>query len=263
MRWGLIVSDAGALPEASRVLRAAGAEAVPERLISLTEDQAANRSMLDAVLDDFDGRRLVLALDRRHLVALLERLMRRGDLLTVETAVLSPLCASLVAQGMPTGLAEAAQLAVHGVARPVGLIKDDSGELVVDSAQMVPWREPAGIAPPTTLRAPTNLRPGPSAMVPITRQTMWMRAYLDDEQLCDGDVRRLTVTRLERDLLRAEVETPAWGRFGRGRRRVLEGRALQLACDEALIVSDGVPRDRPRSKRIWWGEPDFWRVALP
>lgn len=263
MRLGLIVSDAGALPEASRVLRAAGAEATPERLIALGEDQAANRAMLDAVLDDFDGRRLVLALDRRHLIALLERLMRRGDLLDVETAVLSPLCASLVSQGMPTGLAEAARLAVHGAARPVGLIKDDSGELMVDSAQMTPWREPVGYAPATTVRTPTNLRPGPSAMVPVTRQTMWMRAYVDDQQLCDGDVRRLTVTRIARDTLRAEVETPAWGRFGRGRRRTLEGRALQLACDEALIMSDGILRERPRSKRIWWGEPDFWKVALP
>lgn len=263
MRLGLIVSDAGALADASRVLRAAGADTAPERLISLGEDAAANRAMLDAVLDDFDGRRLVLALDRRHLIALLERLMRRGDLLTAETALLSPLCASLVAQGMPTGLAAAAELAVHGTARPVGLVKDDSGDLMVDSAQIVPWREPAGVAPLTTVRAPTNLRPGPSAMVPTTRQTMWMRAYLDDQQVCDGDIRRLTVTRLARDLLRAEVETPAWGRFGRGRRRVVEGRALQLACDEALIVSDGIPRERPRSKRIWWGEPDFWRVALP
>lgn len=263
MRLGLIVSDAAALPEAGRVLRSAGAAAVPERLIALGEDESANRAMLDAVLDDFAGRRLVLALDRRHLVALLQRLMRRGDLLSVETAVLSPLCSSLVSQGMPTGLAAAAELAVHGAARPAGLIKDDSGELMVDSAQLGPWREPAGVAPPTTLRAPTNLRPGPSAMVPITRQTMWVRAYVDDEKLCDGDIRRLTVTRLERDALRAEVETPAWGRFGRGRRRVLEGRALQLACDEALIISDGIPRQRPRSKRIWWAEPDFWRVALP
>ncbi|MDR1999508.1 MAG: hypothetical protein LBQ06_06150 [Frankiaceae bacterium] len=271
MRCGLIVSDPAALPAASRALRAAGAEAAPERLIALGADPAANRAMLDAALDDLDGRRLILALDRAHLVALLQRLLRRGDLLTVETAVLSPLCASLVAQGMPTELAAAARLAVHGAARPVGLIRDDSGQLMVDSARLTPWRDPTSIPPPA--QPPSRLRPGYVAISPLARQSLWARAYVDDEPLCDGDIRRLTVTRVAPDRLRAEVEAPPGarlaggrsgrGRLGLGRRRAVEGRALQLACDEALIVSDGISRERPRSKRIWWAEPTFWRVAMP
>jgi hypothetical protein len=90
---------------------------------------------------------------------------------------------------------------------------------------------------------------------------MWMRAYVDDAAVCDGDIRSLTLTRVDRELLRAQARVPA--AFGRSRVQTVEGRALQLACDEARIESDGVARERPRSRRTWWCEPDLWNVALP
>jgi hypothetical protein len=52
-------------------------------------------------------------------------------------------------------------------------------------------------------------------------------------------------------------------RLGRLRRRTYRGRSLQLACDPALIVADGVARERPRGKRTFWSEPKLWRLALP
>ena len=245
MALGLIASQRSALADAAGLLAHAGAGDVESAVLSLTGDEAGDRVALDAVLDQMDGRRIVLALNTATLVPLLHRMMRRGELLTTETALLAPLPSSLVAQGMPPGLVDAARLAVEGVARPVGVLKDDSGGVLVDAAVMTPWPDPA--------------RDGSRAAI---RSTMWLRAYVDDTPVCDGQARSLTVTRVRRDLLRVQASEPS-GRFGRARGATVEGRALQLACDEARIVSDGIARAGPRSKRTWWCEPDLWRVALP
>ena len=85
-----------------------------------------------------------------------------------------------------------------------------------------------------------------------------MRAFVDDEKVCDGEVRALRVDRPAAGVLRVSVH----GRFGRTTARV-DGRAAQLACAEARLSSDGVARERPRRKRTWWNEPDLWRLALP
>jgi hypothetical protein len=181
-------------------------------------------------LEAVDGRRLVVHSDAADLARVLRRLMRRGELDSAETAVL-PFAAVpfLTRQGVPATLAAAAAVAVSGVCRTVGVLKDDSGNLVVDHASLSPW----------------------------SGSLVWTRAYVDDDCLSDGPIRSLEVRRGVSGGLIASVR----GRFGRS--RTLAGRGLALACDEAAISSDGSEREQPRRKRIWWDEPEQWRLARP
>lgn len=186
---------------------------------------------IDAVLDTLDGERLLLDADLAGLNLVLQRMMRRDLLGSVETAVLArePI-GYLTRLGLPTSRAAQWQLARTGNARLVGVVKDDSGGVCVDSADLTPW---------------TPDRP------------WWVRAVVDDQRLCDGEVRSLTIRRLGSSELQATV------RLGRYRSRTCRGRSLQLACDEAMIVADGLPRERPRSKRTFWSEPKLWQLVTP
>lgn len=197
----------------------------------------AHHADLDRVLDQLAGRRLVIAASAAGVAGVLRRMMRRGELAHIETAVLpSQPVAFLARHGIVDDPIRAAEIAVHGVCRTVGVLKDDSGEVVVDHAELRPWRG----------------------------GRLWVRAYVEDEQLCDGDIGALRVARSPAGGLEATVTTTA--RFGLGHfrtstRRSISGRALQLACADAAITSDGAARARPRRKRIWWDEPDQWRLA--
>jgi hypothetical protein len=185
---------------------------------------------VDAALDQRSSRRLVIDADLAALNLVLSRLMRRGELDVAETAVLLRGPVPFLARvGLPSDRTGQLDLAVRGNATLVGVIKDDSGGLCVDSASMAPWQQ------------------GP----------WWVRAVVDDQRLCDGNARSLTVRRLGPSELEATVQ------LGRFRTKTCRGRSLQLACDEARIVADDVPRGRPRSKRTFWSEPKLWKLALP
>jgi hypothetical protein len=200
---------------------------------------ATDAAGVDAVLDTLEapggsGARLVIDADLAGLNLVLPRLLRRGLLETVETAVLArepvPYLSRL---GLPADLAGQLRVAQQAPARLVGVIKDDSGGVCVDAASLRPWPEDADGSP------------------------WWLRAVVDDQRLADGHARGLRVRRLGPAELEATVQ------LGRLRRRTCRGRSLQLACDPALIVADGVARERPRGKRTFWSEPKLWRVALP
>jgi len=193
---------------------------------------ASTPAEVDAALSRLDGHRLVLdAADPAGLNLALARMLRAGLLGDVETAVLldrpDPYLTSL---GLPADRAGQLAVAHTGRARLVGVVKDDSGGVCVSSASLRPW---------------------------TPERDWWVRAVVDDQRLCDGLVRSLSVRRLGPSLLEAEV------RLGRWRRRRCQGRSLQLACDPAYIETDGIPRERARSKRTFWSEPELWRLALP
>lgn len=177
--------------------------------------------------------RLVIDADLAGLNLVLHRLMRQGLLESLETAVLTrepvPYLSRL---GLPADLAGQLRVARQAPARLVGVIKDDSGGVCVDQASLSPWQE-------------------------SPESPWWLRAVVDDQRLADGTVRGLRLRRL------GPAELEATVRLGRLRRRTCRGRSLQLACDPALIVADGVARERPRSKRTFWSEPKLWRLALP
>ncbi len=181
--------------------------------------------------------RLVLDTDLAGLNLALHRLLRRGLLETLETAVLlrRPV-PYLTRLGLPTDLAGQLRVAAQAPARLVGVIKDDSGGVCVDSATLTAWSDPPDGTPGAR---------------------WWLRAVVDDQRLADGAARQLRVQRL------GPAELEATVRLGRLRRRSFRGRSLQLACDPALIVADGVPRERPRGKRTFWSEPKLWWLALP
>jgi hypothetical protein len=176
--------------------------------------------------------RLVIDADLAGLNLVLHRLLRRGLLETVETAVLPrepvPYLSRL---GLPADLAGQLRVAQHASTQLVGVVKDDSGGVCVDGASLEPW--------------------------PGADSAWWLRAVVDDQRLADGNARGLRVRRLGPAELEATVQ------LGRLRRRTCRGRSLQLACDPALIVADGVARERPREKRTFWSEPKLWRLALP
>lgn len=210
--------------DAAGNLRSAGA-----KMSMLTLPTGPSRVEMDAVLDALGGRRLVVDAARADLAAVLRRMMRRGELSTTETAVLRADGPFLQGIGIPVDSAVAAAIAVSAPCRIVGVLKDDSGNLVLDSAELRPW----------------------------SGRRVWARAYVDDERLCDGEIEWLRVEHRVGGGVRASVP----GRFARV--RSLQGRALQLACDDAAITSDGSARDQPRRKRIWWDEPEQWLLACP
>lgn len=187
---------------------------------------------LDAVLELVDAGRLVI--DSAEVAGLnlaLARLLRAGRLAELDTAVLLDRPGRYLAGlGVPADRAGQLALAVAGQPRLVGVLRDDSGGLCVSAASLTPW---------------------------TPDQPWWVRAVVDDQRLCDGTVRRLTVSRLGPSELVAEV------RLGRFRSRRRHGRALQLACDPAQIVADGIGRERPRGRRTFWSEPKLWRLAVP
>jgi len=210
-----------------------GREPDPAGLPGLTGVHRADTpAELDAALDLLDADRLLIDIaEVAGLNLALARLLRAGRLAELDTAVLleQPV-GYLSALGLPADRAGQLALAVAGRPRLVGVLRDDSGGLCISSATLTPW---------------------------TPEQPWWVRAVVDDQRLCDGAVRRLTVSRLGPSELVAEV------RLGRLRSRRRRGRAVQLACDPAQIVADGIGRERPRGRRTFWSEPKLWRLALP
>ena len=209
-------------------LTAAGASAVASRAASTAAD-------VDAALGDLGPRRLVLDADLAGLNLALARLLRAGLLDSTETAVLPRGDVEYLQRiGLPPSRPAQVAVAVAGECRLVGVIKDDSGGVCVDNAALSAW--------PDDQRDP--------------REGWWLRGVVDDQRLVDGQARSVTVRR------RGPAELEATVRLGRFRHRTLRGRSLQLACDPALVVQDGIPRERPRGKRTLWSEPALWRLAL-
>lgn len=216
------------------------AEGLPSGTERHTATDAAGVDAALAALEERSGEsssalRLVIDADLAGLNLVLHRLLRRGLLETLDTAVLArepvPYLSRL---GLPADLAGQLRVAQQAPTRLVGVIKDDSGGVCVDAASLEPW-------------------PGASP----EGSPWWLRAVVDDQRLADGYARGLRLRRLGPSELEATVQ------MGRLRRRTYRGRSLQLACDPALIVADGVARERPREKRTFWSEPKLWRLALP
>jgi hypothetical protein len=197
---------------------------------------AASAAAVDEVIRNIRDRRLVVATDLAGLQLVLNRLLRAGLLASAETAVVtSARIPYLRRVGLPAGRDRQLECAVRGTARLIGVVKDDSGGICVDHACLVP-------APPDSGTGGFG--------------SWWIRAVVDDDRLADGNARALTMVRTGPSELRATVRT------GRVRQRTITGRSLQLACDPAMIDQDGVIRERPRSKRTFWSEPDAWSLAL-
>jgi hypothetical protein len=208
-----------------RALRAIGARTVRDRPVR------ADPAEVDGALSELGPDRLVVSADRAGLNLVLHRLLRAGLLEGTDTAVLpTEDIGYLTRVGLPASGPERVRTAVHAPTRLVGVVRDDSGGVCLDAASVAPFSSGKG--------------------------DWWVRAVVDDQPLRDGTARAISMTRVGPDELAATVT------LGRFRRRTVRGRSLQLACDEALIVQDGIPRERPRSRRTLWSEPALWRLAV-
>ena len=193
---------------------------------------AATPDEIDAALKRVQNQRLVIeAADGSWLNLVLARMQRANLLSQVDTAVVvaGPV-PYLRALGLPTDRAGQLEVARTARSRLVGVIKDDSGGVCISGARLTPW---------------------------VPEHDWWVRAVVDDQSLCDGLVRSISVRHVGPSEVFAEVKV------GRFRNRSARGRALQLACDPAQIVTDGIARERSRSRRTFWAEPKLWRLALP
>jgi len=238
----LLAIGSAVRPDTPAGLARAGAGAVESVAVEQVVADATPAAV-DAALAGRAGRPLVIEADLAGLTLVLTRLMRRDELADAETAVL-PVgqIEYLTRLGLPSDRSAQLRTAVLARRRLVGVIKTDSGGLLLDSASLAPAPAASGAA-------------------------WWLRAVVDDQRLSDGAAARLAVRHLGPAELEATVTLPgrrvAGVRFGSARTRALRGRSLQLACDPALIIEDGLARERPRSKRTFWSEPELWRLALP
>ncbi|PIB79844.1 peptidase M50 [Mycobacterium celatum] len=179
------------------------------------------------VVDDVDAaepRRLVVVGSDADLAAVLTRLLR-ADRLDVEVAFVPPRrSAATRAYRLPAGW-RAARRARRGVARRVPLIRDETGSVIVGSAE---WR-PAGDAP-----------------------QLHGEAVVDDTVLFDGDV---AAVRLEPTAaapgLRARVAGRPW----------VTGRAAQLGTTGAAVIRDGVAAARPVRRSTFYRHIKGWLLV--
>lgn len=177
--------------------------------------------------------RLVVHGTDADLSAVVLRLLRKNRLAEVHIGYV-PVAASPAAQlwGLTTGAAGLEQ-ALRGQARPVPLIRDDVGGVLV----------------------------GRGEIAPITGQV-----YCDDQRVLHGSARRLRiwpdpaagpVPTPAADPLSTEVDPAADGIVVRSQRRfrrhsTARGRAVQASFETATVLRDGVEHQRPIDKWSWY-----------
>ncbi|QUH05488.1 hypothetical protein HUO13_36115 [Saccharopolyspora erythraea] len=202
------------------------------------------RADVDSLLADLEGRLLVHGTDA-DLAAVVLRLLRKDRIAHVEVGYV-PVAESPATRlyGLATGDAGFEQ-ALHGAVRPVPLVRDDSGGVLVASG----------------------------VVEPITGQV-----YCDDQQVLNGSALRMEVApdpdaaRLPEptsDPLSAMLEPASDGirvtttrrAFLRRREEVVRGRALQASFRSATVVRDGVAHPRPAEKWGWYRHTEDLRLA--
>lgn len=202
------------------------------------------REQVDPLLAEHEGHLLVQGTDA-DLAAVVLRLLRKNRLSDVTVGYL-PVAASPATRlwNLPTGAA-GAELALRGRPRPVPLIRDDNGGILVASG----------------------------SIAPITGQV-----YCDDQQVLHGSARSLEVAPdpaaaalLEptADPRSAELRPALDGLrvtavrrgFPRRRRTVVRGRAAQASFRSATVLRDGVEHPRPAEQWGWYRHTEDLRLV--
>ena len=123
-----------------------------------------------------------------------------------------------------------------GGERELPLVRDDHGGVLLHSGRVGAHGEPRR----------------------VLGRRFGAQAYCDDTKVADGLITRIDVrpdwTAVDR--LAVAVTTLPLRRVGR-----TGGRALQLACEPAQVVRDGVPFDREVTKWTWYADDRVrWRL---
>jgi hypothetical protein len=213
------------------------------------------RADLDPLLADPDLRRIAVAGTDADLAAVLQRLMRTNRL-DVELAYLPADRRSVAARvwGLPQGPA-ALDLARHGTARAVPLIRDDSGGVLVGRAEV---RGAGGGAVHGEVYCDEALTLRGAARRIVA--TPWPHPPSSQGVRPEGAVGGVAVRagwgdRLPDGRLRPVSPT---ARSGRG---AASGRAVQLGCLPATLVHDGVPHPRPVTRWAWYRHVTDWLLV--
>lgn len=187
------------------------------------------RAEIDPLLDDAAG--LVVAGDDAAAAAVLVRLLRRERLDLPLALLLPPASPAAAAWGLPTDPPAAVALARDGIARPVPLVRDDRGGVVLGRHEVGAFHG---------------------------------SVYCDEHLVAHGDAAGLVVRPDEAAGVAASVTGPrrlAGLRAGHVSTRT--GRAVQIGCHPATVVRDGVPDDRPIQRRSWYRHLTDWHLVAP
>ena len=177
--------------------------------------------------------RLVVAGADADLAAVALRLQRREQLATTELAFLPTARDSAVARlwGLPTKATAALALAAECAAKPVPLVRDDAGGVLLARGVIAPIRAVA---------------------------------YCDDQLALRESARALEVQPSGPEEAGLVVRITANGPLRR--KRTYYGRALQLGFDPdapATPVLDGVARSRPIARWTWYRHTADLRLVRP
>jgi hypothetical protein len=196
------------------------------------------KSDLDPVLVEHAPRRVIVAGTDADLAAVLVRLLRT-ERTGVEVAFLPAARSSAAAAvwGLPTGRAAAA-LALEGRARPVPLVRDDAGGVLVGRGEIRDLHGEAYCDDTLVLRGRS-----PRLVVAPSAGGVAVRAGRG-AALPDGSVRAV----------------PPRAPAGRG---AAVGRAVQIGCLPAAVVVDGVAHPRPVPRWTWYRHTSDWLLVRP
>lgn len=150
---------------------------------------------LERALDALDGRTLVVAGGDGSLHLAVARLYSRGEL-KATTIALVPLGTGndfARTAGVPLEPAAAAELVVTGTARPVDLLVDDAGEVVVNAAHVGVGAEAAGYAAGLKSRLGPLAYPLGAVRAGLSAPGWRVRVELDGRVVADADQRSLMI----------------------------------------------------------------------
>ncbi len=183
------------------------------------------REEFGSLLAGLDGRRLVVCGTDADLAAVLLRLLRTDAVGTVPVGYVPASATSAVARlwGLPVEPVAAAEAALHGEPRPVPLVRDDAGGVLVGLGVVRPLD---GVA------------------------------YCDDEVVLRGHASRLEV--VPDRALGLVVRVVRRRLLGR-RVRHAAGRAVQLGCQPTSVWRDGVA-GRTTDRWTWYRHTEDWHL---
>lgn len=202
---------------------------VDAELLSLTEREGISvrpapalpaKDVVDPLLAELDGTRLVIHGSDADLAAVVLRMLRKDRLGDVTLGYLPADPTSRVARlwGLPTELGAALRVALGDGPAGVPLLRDDVGGVLLGHGLISPVRG---------------------------------SAYCDDHHVLKGAAARLEVSPDPAGGEGLVVRVRRRGLLGR-RTIVQPGRALQLACEPATVLRDGVPYARLMEKWTWY-----------
>ncbi|WP_243418388.1 hypothetical protein [Actinomycetospora cinnamomea] len=190
------------------------------------------RQELDPLLDALpDGGRLVVAGDDAALAAVLVRLLRRERLALAVAVLPAPGSAAAEVWGLPTD-GDAVTLAREGTAQEVPLVRDDHGGVVAGRHEVGAFHG---------------------------------EVYCEEHLVAQGSAAGLAVAPDPAGGVTVTVTGPRrLGGLRPARVRTRSGRAAQLGCRPGVLVTrDGVPGDRPVTRRSWYRHTRDWRLVRP